>query len=38
MRGHHKTSLQSLMKSNETKLKASVEMFHNHDASVVANL
>ena len=38
MRCHHKTSLQSLMKSDETKLKASAEMCHNHDASVVVNL
>ena len=38
MRCHHKTSLQSLMRSDETKLKASVEMFHNHDATVVVNL
>ena len=38
MRCHHKTSLQSLMKSDETKLKASAKMFHNHDATVVVNL
>ena len=26
------------LKSDETKLKASAKMFHNHDASVVVNL
>ena len=25
-------------KSDETKLKASAKMFHNHDATVVVNL
>ena len=38
MRCHHKTSLQSLMKSDKTKLKVSAKMFNNHDASVVVNL
>ena len=38
MRCHLRTSLQSLMQSDETKLKASAKMFHNHDATVVVNL
>jgi len=38
MRCHLRTSLQSLMKSDETKLKTSAKMFHNHDATVVVNL
>ena len=37
MRCHLRTSLQSLMQSDETKLKASAKMFHNHDATVVVN-
>ena len=38
MRCHLRTSLQSLIQSDETKLKASAKMFHNHDATVVVNL